>query len=255
MRRPPHRAARSAVLLLAMLLGLAGGALAQQQDSAPAPVDPTQASQIEPPARRAGTGRAYLDESGRPPAPRASLTGSAADQISRHDSHGPASQISARGAGGSGMAQLSRADLEASLAQLSSAERRVLLQAIEGSDICDAPPAIPAIVALCLTRLETRAGDFAGPVETTLSAEDRLLRGDLESSTLPSIGQVIERLARGGASSGDLSNQAIAAIALGTNAPQPAQRSEETPAETPGLGEEAQALINALINQLGGRTP
>ncbi len=153
------------------------------------------------------------------------------------------------------MAQLSSADLDATLAQLSPVERRVLLEAIAGSDICDNPPSVAAIVALCRTRIETRAGEFAGRSENPLSAEDRLLRGDLESTTLPSIAQVIERLARGGASSGDLSNQEIAAIALGANAP-PADnsRDKEDPAQ-PQLGESAQALINALINQLGGRAP
>ena len=68
--------------------------------------------------------------------------------------------------------------------------------------------------------------------------------------------KVIERLARGGASSGDFSNQAIASIALGSNPTiQPAPPREEKPESTAGLGEEAQALINALINQLGGGAP
>jgi hypothetical protein len=159
------------------------------------------------------------------------------------------------GDGGSVVAQLSRADLDASLAQLSAAERRVLLQAIEGSDICNDPPRVAAIIALCQTRIETRSGDFTAPPEITLSAEDRLLRGDLEGSTLPTLAAVIDRLARGGASSGDFSNQAIAAIALGTTAPTPTGRPEEEAESTASLGEEAQALINALINQLGGGGP
>ena len=64
-----------------------------------------------------------------------------------------ATKESARGQGGSAMAQLSKADLEATLAQLSAAERRVLLQAIEGTDICNDPPAVAAIVALCQNRI------------------------------------------------------------------------------------------------------
>lgn len=240
-----------------LLVGTGEHALARTQDEPLAPADRTQASQIELPARQPGTGRAYLEDDGRAPAlppSRLTLTGTATEQISRPDGHGPASQISARGAGGSGMAQLSKADLEATLSQLSSAERRVLLQAIAGSDICDAPPPVAAIVALCQTRLETRAGEFTAAPENALSAEDRLLRGDLEGSSLPNIAQVIDRLARGGASSGDLSNQAIAAIALGTAAPRPAAPTEEKP-DTLGIGEETQSLINALINQLGGRAP
>ncbi|NJS14796.1 MAG: hypothetical protein HC788_09550 [Sphingopyxis sp.] len=177
------------------------------------------------------------------------------NEIVRGASSTPASQISARGQGGPGIAQLSKADLDATLAQLTSAERRVLLQAIEGTDICDNPPNVAAILALCQTRLETRAADFAGAREGSVSAEDRLLRGDLESSVLPSVDTVIERLARGGASSGDLSNQEIASIALGNSAPTPSNPRDEEQPDTAGLGEEAQALINALINQLGGRAP
>lgn len=252
----PVRPARYAVAL--MLPALAGAALARQ-DEAPSPpassANRIEASQVELPARApgAGPGRAYLDEPGAPaqaPAPHRVL-----DQISRGSGSAPASQISARGDGGPGMAQLSRADLDATLAQLTPAERRVLLQAIEGTDICDDPPQVAAIVALCLNRLETRSDDFAARPERTLSAEDRLLRGDLEAGMLPTIDRVIERLARGGASSGDPSNQAIAAIALGTAGPVPSPRREEEQPERTGMGEEAQSLINALINQLGGRAP
>jgi hypothetical protein len=179
----------------------------------------------------------------------------AGGQISRGDSSAPATQISARGQGGPGMAQLSKADLEATLAQLSPAERRVLLQAIEGSDICDNPPEVAAVIALCQNRIETRSAEFASLGGNDSSAEDRLLRGDLDNAALPSVGQVIERLARGGASSGDFSNQAIASIALGTSTPSQPPPREEKPEDGASLGEEAQALINALINQLGGRAP
>lgn len=239
------------------LTGLSGASLAKPQDE---PANSrTEASQIELPARAAaGPGRAYLDETGRPPeaaTPRASLTGVPATQISRTEGRVPARQISAVGDTGSVVAQLSRADLDASLAQLSAAERRVLLQAIEGTDICNDPPRVAAIIALCQTRIETRSGEFSTPPELTLSAEDRLLSGNLQSTTLPTLDAVIERLARGGASSGDLSNQAIAAIALGTGAPPPARKPEEESESGASLGEEAQALINALVNQLGGGAP
>ncbi len=234
---------------------MANAVLAQEQEEQAA--SRTEATQIEMPAST-GPGRAYLDTAARPiatPPPRASLTQAGGDQISRGARNAPASQISARGQGGPGMAQLSKADLEATLAQLTPAERRVLLQTIEGTDICDNPPAIAAIVTLCQTRLETRSAEFAGETDRPLSAEDRLLRGDLESSVLPSFDQVIERLARGGAASGDFSNQAIASIALGTNAPTASRPREEEQADPSSLGEETQALINALINQLGGRAP
>ena len=248
----------AAMALVALGAGTAG-ARAQTDDSA-SPPSRTEAMQIEMPGTEAaqGPGRAYLDTAGRPAQPdppRASLMEASGDQISRPRSHAPASQISARGQGGPGMAQLSKADLDATLAQLTPAERRVLLQAIDGTDICDNPPAVAAIVALCQTRIETRSADFAAAPEQSVSAEDRLLRGDLESTALPSIDRVIERLARGNASSGDFSNQAIASIALGNSAPPPSRPREEEQPDTAGLGEEAQALINALINQLGGRAP
>lgn len=65
---------------------------------------------------------------------------------------------------------------------------------------------------------------------------------------------MIERLARTSAASDDFSNQAIASIALATPTAPP-QPSEDEAGATEGLGQETQALINAIINQLGGRAP
>lgn len=240
------------------LAGLTAPAPAPAQQDAPA-IDRTEASQIELPAQAPGSaaGRAYLDETGRPreATPRSSLVGEAATQISPVEGRVPAGQISAVGDTGSVVAQLSRADLDATLAQLSAGERRVLLQAIEGSDICNDPPRVAAIIALCQTRIETRSGEFAARPEIRFSAEDRLLSGDLQSTSLPTLDAVIERLARGGASIGDPSNQAIAAIALGSGLAPPGRRPEDEGADTAQVGEEAQALINALVNQLGGGRP
>jgi hypothetical protein len=244
------------------LLAIGGTSTAVLAQDSPedAATSRTEAHQIEMPqvSPGAGPGRAYLDSSGRPaPAsrPSATMVQTSGDAASRAQGRAPASQISTRGQGGLGVVQLSKADLDATLAQLTPAERRVLLQAIEGTDICNDPPDVAAILALCQTRIETRAAEFAALAERQPSAEDRLLRGDLETAALPSVGQVIERLARGGASSGDFSNQAIASIALGTSAPTPARPRDEEQADTASFGEEAQALINALINQLGGRAP
>lgn len=221
----------------------------------------TEASQIEMPGADADTAhqdRAFLDPASQPVPPaqtRGSLTQTTQSQISRGESSAPASQISARGQGGSAVAQLSKADLEATLAQLSAAERRVLLQAIEGTDICNAPPNVAAIVALCQNRIENRSAEFTATSAGGASAEDRLLRGDLDNTALPSVDQVIERLARGNASSADFSNQAIASIALGTSPATTAQPREDEQPDTASFGEETQALINALITQLGGRAP
>ncbi|MCL9999384.1 MAG: hypothetical protein NBV68_08380 [Erythrobacter sp.] len=248
------------IVPVAALAGLCVPAPARQDAPAPA-VNRTEASQIALPAQASSTGpgRAYLDESGVPAvpaAPRDSLVPDTAERLSPADSTAPARQISALADSGPGMAQLSRADLDATLAQLSAGERRVLLEAIEGSDICNDPPRVAAIMALCQTRIETRSGEFTARPEVGLSAEDRLLRGDLESSSLPTLTAVIDRLGRGGASIGDPSNQAIAAIALGTGLPPQGRTSDEDAAGTaPQVGEETQALINALVGQLGGGAP
>lgn len=255
--RAVHPAALLALLVLPS--GAQPGA-AQEQVPQPSSANPIEASQIELPATGtpARPGRAYLDEVGRPVSPsiaRAELVGDAAARISHADGSTPPSQITASGHGGPGIAQLSAADLDATLAQLSAGERRVLLEAIAGTDICDHPPPVAAIMALCQNRIETRAGEFTARAEHPLSAEDRLLRGDLESSALPNIARVIERLARSGASSGDLSNQAIAAIALGTNGAVPDDGTRKDGAAQPQLTEQTQSLINALVSQLGGNAP
>lgn len=254
---PVRHPMRCALAALVLVPALASGAHAEQDETDPA--SRTEASQVEMPVTTSGSStgqrRVFLDEVNRPLSPRPRREASSSEQITRSTGNAPASQISARGQGGSAVVQLSKADLNATLAQLSPGERRVLLQAIEGSDICDNPPNVAAIIALCQTRIETRASEFAALAEPPISAEDRLLRGELGNNMLPSIDQVIERLARGGAASGDLSNQAIASIALGATPAASSSPEDENPADAANLGEEAQTLINALINQLGGGTP
>jgi len=220
----------------------------------------TEAPQIEAPAtdaeRSSPASKAYVENprSQQVRTPRPSLMQPTGDQLLRAGGSAPASQITSRAQSGSGMAQLSKADLDATLAQLSSTERQVLLQAIEGTDICDNPPRVPAVIALCQTRIETRSQEFTPAAERTLSAEERLLRGDFDNTALPSVNQVIERLARTSAASDNFSNQEIASIALAAPAAPP-QPSEAEPGATDGLGQETQALINAIINQLGGGAP
>jgi hypothetical protein len=242
-------------LALASLL-IASAARGQEQDARDSRIE---AAQIEAPTpnadRRGPASKAYLETARSQPAPpRPSVVQSPSDQLQRAGGNAPASQITSRDQSGAGVAQLSKADLEATLAQLSPAERRVLLQAITGTDICDNPPQVAAVIALCQTRIETRSQEFAAMEERPLSAEERLLRGDFDNTALPSITQVIERLARTSAASDDFSNQAIASIALATpNAP--SQPGDDEASATAGLGEETQALVNAIINQLGGATP
>lgn len=222
----------------------------------------TEAPQIEPSQidpqrndRRSAPSKVFLEAGNTAPtAPRPSLMQAASDQIPGPSDNAPTNQISARSESGAAVAQLSRADLEATLAQLNPAERLVLLQAIEGSDICDNPPRIAAMIALCQNRLETRSGEFAAIIPAEQSAEDRLLRGGNDHTGVPSVGQVIDRLARSSAGADDFSNQAIASIALATPVTTPSQPNEEQ-LGTGGLAEETQALVNAIINQLGGRAP
>lgn len=210
----------------------------------------TDAAQRKPPSK------AFLDRApDGPPAPRPSLMQSPDDQIARTAGSAPASQITARTQSGSGIAQLSKSELEATLAQLSSAERRVLLQAIQGTDICDNPPQVAAVIALCQSRLETRSQEFAAMEQGALSAEEQLLRGEFDNSALPSVSQVIDRLARTSAASDDFNNQAIASIALTPPSAPPEQPGDEGLGAAQGLSEPTQALINAIVNQLGGGAP
>ena len=229
-----------------------------QQEAQPQPDRRIDAAQIDPAAAKARAERAaspaYLDPARSAPRPRPTSAEASAPQISRPSGNAPTSQIASRAESGPAVAQLSKADLDATLAQLSAAERRVLLQAIEGTDICNDPPKVAAIITLCQNRLETRSQEFAAPVAPVRSAEEQLLRGDLETAGLPSIAEVIDRLARGSAASDDPSNQAIASIALARPVG-PAKPEDEEGVDATGLSPETQGLVNALINQLGGRAP
>ena len=253
------RLARHACLSMPLLLaaGFPSAVLAVQQS--PVADNRTQADQIQTPtsetAQREPAGKAYLGiVREQPPEPRENLTQTSNNQITRASDSAPTVQITSRTQGGPGVAQLSKADLNATLAQLSAAERRVLLQTIEGTDICDNPPQVPAVLALCRDRIETRSQDFATEIERPMSAEEQLLRGGLDMAVQPSFSQVIDRLARANAATDDFSNQAIASIALAApNAPVPP--GEEDQDDTQGLSEQTQALVNAIINQLGGGAP
>lgn len=261
------RAARLAPagLLLIAAASIPATAMAMQDQpatqSAPAADSRTEIVQVGAPttdaAQRKPQNKAFLDSArDQQPVPRPSLTQTPSDQIARAAGSAPASQITARSQSGSGVTQLSKSELEATLAQLSAAERRVLLQAIVGTDICDNPPQVAAIITLCQSRLETRSGEFAAMEQGAQSAEEQLLRGEFDNSALPSVSQVIERLARssgrGSAASDDFNNQAIASIAL---APPPEQPGDGELDGAQGLSEPTQALINAIVNQLGGGRP
>jgi hypothetical protein len=162
-----------------------------------------------------------------------------------------ATQISDPGIGNPPIVQLSKAELDATLAQLSAIERKVLFDAISGTDICDNPPPVAAIRTLCLNRIETRSSDFA-QVERPLSSEELLLQGGFDNSNIPNVERVIERLARNSTEASDFNNQAIASVALSNPAttPRPPIKPED------GLdGDLTQEMVSAIVQQLGGGRP
>lgn len=160
-------------------------------------------------------------------------------------------QVSPEGADDDPIAQLGEGLDLPELAQLSEGERRVLLEAIEGTDICDDPPDVEAIRALCRNRLETRSGDFAARTVNALSAEERLLGEGLEDVTSPAIERVIERLARNVGKAETFEDQAVASVALGETASADAMATGTAGEPGSDLSPETQQLINALIQQLG----
>jgi len=149
--------------------------------------------------------------------------------------------------------QLPSDDAAKVLAQLTAAERQVLLDAVEGTDICERETDIPAIKALCAQRIETRSEEFAQVSSKTLSAEERLLGEGLDGDRVETLESAIAQLARN-ADAGQFSNQVLASVTLENSAAAPGEQppGEGDPASE--LSAETQALINAIVNQFGGTT-
>lgn len=241
---------------LASLVLAAGGALictavASAQDAQGSRVETVQiGDQRERRGDDEVAGKAYLGPAPVAPTARKPRTDIDGTQIARPDDSPDTLQISTGSGKNSSMPQLSQAELEARLSQLTPSERRVLLEAIEGTDICDNPPEIDTIRALCRNRIEARVSDFAGPATRPVSAEERLLRGGVDESGTPNVERVIERLARTTATADDFDNQAIASIAL---TPPPGPPVDKEDGEALGnLPSGTEAVINAIVNQLGG---
>ena len=164
------------------------------------------------------------------------------------------SQIGGQTGDEASLAQLSDEQGVRALAQLTAAERQVLLDAVEGTDICDTASDIPAVRALCAQRLETRSSDFAQDNQYRPSAEERLLGEALDGDRASDMGSVVARAARGSGEADNFANQVIASVALS-----PGQSpSADTPAgdddATGELSAETQSLINAIVEQFGGNT-
>lgn len=152
--------------------------------------------------------------------------------------------------GGNDVAQLSSGPSSAALAQLSAAERQVLLDAVEGTDICDRESDIAALKALCEGRIETRSAEFAR--NETGSAEDQLLGGGLDAGRVATLQAAIARLAGINASPSNFDNQVVASVALNNQSLNEAQATAADGDPTAGLSQETQAVVSAIVQQLGG---
>ncbi|WP_299194214.1 hypothetical protein [uncultured Erythrobacter sp.] len=148
------------------------------------------------------------------------------------------------------VAQLSDGNSSQALAQLSAAERQVLLEAVEGTDICDRGSDIPALQELCARRIETRSADFAQA--DSGSAEDSLLGGGLDSERVATLEAAINRLSRNTGNSNNFSNQVIASVALGNQTLSDSQATDAEGDPNGELSQETQALVAAIVQQLGG---
>jgi hypothetical protein len=173
------------------------------------------------------------------------------EQLRRAGRDGSLAQVTARGDTGSDVDQLSDGQSAQALAQLTEAERQVLLEAVEGTDICERASSIPAIKALCESRLETRAAEFTRPVGET--AEDRLLGGSLDAERVATLEAAVKRLAGAGPDANDFSNQVLASVALGNQTLSDAQSTAAADGDPASdLSPETQALINSIVQQFGG---
>lgn len=162
-------------------------------------------------------------------------------QVAPAQTPGPLPQLTTE-AGTPGVTQLSAGDASAALAQLSEGERQVLLEAIEGTDICARQLSIAAIRELCASRIETRSAEFRPRVTNALSPEERLLGEGLSGDRVATLERAIARLGRASASAEDFESQAIASVALTPQPPAPEQEESK-------LSDETRALIETIVNQ------
>ena len=133
---------------------------------------------------------------------------------------------------------------------LSDAERRVLLDAVEGTDICERGSDIPALQALCEGRIETRSEEFAS--NQSSSAEDSLLGGGLDAGRTATLQAAIARLAGAGANPGNFDNQVVASVALNNQSLSDTQATAAEGDPAAELSQETQAVVAAIVQQLGG---
>ncbi|UAB78068.1 hypothetical protein INR77_15125 [Erythrobacter sp. SCSIO 43205] len=160
------------------------------------------------------------------------------------------SQVSASGDTQNDVSQVAARSADPALAQLTPAERQVLLEAVEGTDICERGSDIPALKELCDARIETRSEEF-GEARAS-SAEDSLLGGGLDAGRTATLQAAIARLAGADANPANFDNQVVASVALNNQALSDAQATAAEGDPTAGLSPETQGLVNAIVQQLGG---
>ncbi len=253
----PHNVARGDAAFVEQAPEQVGGAQ-EATAAAPAPEQGREQPQNLQPAQVDASSKVYFPEPITPQATaRARAQTRSAQQEQLPSQPAPAnaalSQIPSGqqgGQDGQNVAQLTEGDTSSALAQLSAAERQVLLEAVEGTDICERGSDIPALQELCAGRIETRSAEFTQ--ETRGSAEDNLLGGGLDSARIATLEAAIARLARNSGSSDDFSNQVIASVALGSATLTDAQATSAEGDPTADLTPETQAFVNAIVQQLGG---
>ncbi|MEE4153171.1 MAG: hypothetical protein V2I27_03345 [Erythrobacter sp.] len=238
----------SRLLVGAALIAACPAVAAQEADQA----EPVNAPAAMPDAQ--GASKVYWPDDITPDRVReAREQASIQEQISREREQALLKQLTERERATTGSDQVVNASADEVLAQLSESERQVLLEAVEGTDICDREPESAIIRKLCAERIETRSAEFTRRRTNLLSAEERLLGEGLEGDPVNSVARAVDRLGRNARDVDDPNNQAIASVALAPDAP--VGNPGQDPAGTSGAGElspETQALVDAIVQQFGG---
>ncbi|MEH6789335.1 hypothetical protein [Parasphingorhabdus sp.] len=122
---------------------------------------------------------------------------------------------------------------------------------VEGLDRCRAELLSSRDKTYCDQVIENRSAEFAGPNPALLTPEQKLL-GEREfdlGRTGPDA--AARRLAVGRTSAADTESQAIASIVL--NSPVATEQQPAAPEEPTDMAAETQALIEAIVNNIGGQ--
>lgn len=160
------------------------------------------------------------------------------------------SQVSQTEERGRDVEQLSDGRSAEMLAQLTPAQREVLIDAVEGTDICEREQSIPALRALCEDRLEDRSSDFTQS-RAGATAADAILGESLDSDRVATLEAAIARLARASASTDGVDDSVIASVAF-TNQTIANNQAAADSDPANDLSPDTQALVNAIVQQLGG---